>query len=619
LSAHSNIAASSRLDDSSTGTTSLPAVVWSEIGRCIDRLEALGVLSVATAAELRQKALEQRFDLVVAGQFKRGKTSLINALIGAELLPVAVVPLTSVITVLSYGPKVTATIVYESGERHPIPVDALAAYVTERGNPNNEKRVREAHVTCPSRWLVGGIRLIDTPGVGSVYESNTDVTQRFLPQSDAVLFVLSVDQPLSAAECEFLASIRPYAQRIFFLLNKADLLNEEELRESMDFTRGALRSVLGVEPALFAVSARLGLQSGASGSIPARSGMDRFCDALDAFLLNEKGRVLALAVARRLARAIDEARFVAELELHSLTEPLGVLARKADHFRAKQEEMRKAREDLDVLLGQDASRSLLVPLERSLAQCKDVLRRDVLQALEACYAKSSGRRSREIHQLLDDEAIRTIREGFDRWQREQSESIDHAFAAFCARHVERVDRIVDKLYRFAGDLFDVAAPARTGATFHEIESHFYYQFWSEPPALRTLSFALLHALPRFVGARLILDCVRARALELIDMQSGRLRYDFSRRIDAGITQFRAAMSSRTDAAVAAIEKGIDKALDLRRAGEADAKSRGDMVNAQLRALHEAEHDLAAAIARSGIEDAAVSPPATTAASCHAVG
>ena len=601
------------------GTTALAAVVWSEIGRCIDRLEALGVLSIAMAAELRQKALEQRFDLVVAGQFKRGKTSLINALIGAELLPVAVVPLTSVITVLSYGPKVTATIVYESGERRPIPLDTLGAYVTERGNPNNEKRVREAHVTCPSRWLVGGIRLIDTPGVGSVYESNTDIARRFLPQSDAVLFVLSVDQPLSAAECEFLASIRPYAQRIFFLLNKADLLTEEELRESLDFTRCALRSVLGAEPVLFAVSARLGSKSGASASIPPRSGMDRFCDALDAFLLKEKGRVLALSVARRLARAIDEARFVAQLELHSLTQPLDVLARKADHFRTKQEEMRRAREDLDVLLGQDASRSLLAPLERSLAQCKEGLRGDVVQALEACYARSKGRRSRELHRLLEDEAIRTIREGFDRWQREQSETIDRAFAAFCARCAERVDRIVDELYRFAADLFDVASPARTGARFHEIESHFYYQFWSEPPALRTLSFALLHALPRFVGARLILERVRARALELVHMQSGRLRYDFSRRVDAALTQFRAAMSSRTDAAVAAIETGIAKALDLRRAGEADAQSRGDTVSAQLRALHEADHDLAAAIACSRIEDAAAPAHTPSAATCHALG
>ena len=618
MSADPSTAIVCRFDDRTTPSMRVAAAIWSELRHYIDDLAALGVLSAATAEELRLKAVEQRFNLVVAGQFKRGKTSLVNALIGAELLPVSVVPLTSVITVLSHGPEVSATIVYESGERRAISPDALDAYVTERGNPGNEKHVREAQVTCPSRWLVGGIRLIDTPGVGSVYTSNTDVAQRFLPQSDAVLFVLSVDQPLSAAEREFVASIRAYAPRIFFLLNKADLVSESELRESVDFTRSALRSALAAEPALFAVSARRPLQFAKDAWADARSGMDRFCEALDAFLLNDKGRVLALSVARRLARSIDEARFAAELELRSLAEPLETLARKAEHFQNKQGELLGTGNDLGVLLGQDAGRSLLAPLERSLMQCKEHLQHDVARAVDACYVRSKERPSRELHRLLEEEAIRTIREGFDQWQREQSDVIDDVFAAFCARHAERVDRAVDELYQFAADLFDVVSPARAAAGFHEVESHFHYQFWSEPPALRTLSLAFLHALPRMVGARLILDQVRTRAFELIDMQSGRLRYDFSRRVDEALAQFRASMTSRIDAAVAGIEAGIDMAIALRRAGEAEAQSRRSVLEERLRALQELDRNLALAAANSGLEEPSTSRVPAAAAACHAM-
>ena len=147
-------------------------------------------------AALCQRVESDVFNLVAVGEFKRGKSSVLNALIGMDILPVGVVPLTAIATIVSHGEQVTVEVAFDNGERRSVAPQALADYVTEKGNPHNSRGVQEVYVTCPSPWLASGVRLIDTPGIGSVYRHNSEVTYRFLPHADAVLFLLSADQPV---------------------------------------------------------------------------------------------------------------------------------------------------------------------------------------------------------------------------------------------------------------------------------------------------------------------------------------------------------------------------------------------------------------------------------------
>lgn len=152
------------------------------------------------AAEAAERIEQNRLFLVVLGQFKRGKSSLINALIGDDLLPTAAVPLTSVVTKIVHGPQKQAVISFRDGSRQEVPAASLSHYITEEGNPQNEKQVEAAEVSHPSPYLAKGLVIVDTPGVGSLYRHNTEVTYSFLPNADAVIFVLSADQPLSEGE-----------------------------------------------------------------------------------------------------------------------------------------------------------------------------------------------------------------------------------------------------------------------------------------------------------------------------------------------------------------------------------------------------------------------------------
>jgi GTP-binding protein EngB required for normal cell division/uncharacterized protein (DUF1778 family) len=279
--------------------------------------------------ELMVKLAEDRFTLAVLGQFKRGKSSLMNAIIGRELLPTGVLPLTSAITVLKFGPT-ERLVIERDGLQWPevLPVAQLEDYVTEHGNPGNQKRIKTATVEVPLRFLRRGLEFVDTPGVDSAIVANTATTYAFIPHCDAVLFVTSVDTPLTGAELEFLETIRQHVHKIFFVVNKIDLLAEAERREVLDFVAKSLHRQMGTnEVRLFALSCKLALAGNADSGLPALQ------EELGRFLSDEKTETFLTAIAERALRLTeietDDARLPAIRNhlrefLHLPVEPVGV-------------------------------------------------------------------------------------------------------------------------------------------------------------------------------------------------------------------------------------------------------------------------------------------------------
>lgn len=195
--------------------------------------------------ESGERLVLEQFTLVILGEFKRGESTFINALLGKHLLPTAIVPLTAIPTVIQYGSPLAAYVVYLDDVKKEIPAGEIADYVTEKGNPKNIKNLREVRIACPSDFLRQGVIMVDTPGVGSVYQHNTDTAYAYLPHADAAIFIISVDAPLSKIEIDYLKDISRYANRLFFILNKIDIASPEDVAEALDFTRETLRASLG--------------------------------------------------------------------------------------------------------------------------------------------------------------------------------------------------------------------------------------------------------------------------------------------------------------------------------------------------------------------------------------
>jgi GTPase Era involved in 16S rRNA processing len=135
-------------------------------------------------------------------------------------------------------------LMFYDGNKTTISRNQLEEYVTERGNPSNEKNVKHVEVSYPSGYLKDGVFIIDTPGVGSTFENNTEMTYDYLPRVDAALFLLAVDSPISQSEIAFLADVKDYVEKIFFVQNKIDYMNEEERKESMAFSKEVIEKAL---------------------------------------------------------------------------------------------------------------------------------------------------------------------------------------------------------------------------------------------------------------------------------------------------------------------------------------------------------------------------------------
>ncbi len=267
--------------------------------------------------ELMAKLAEDRFTLAVVGQFKRGKSSLMNAIIGQDLLPTGVLPLTSAITVLRYGPGEKLTIHrHRSSLAEEAPVGRLADYVTEQGNPSNIKDVAKAVLEVPLPFLRGGLEFVDTPGIGSAIEANTLTTYSFLPKSDAVIFVTSADTPLTRVEIDFLNRIRDHVRKIFFVVNKIDLAGDKERDEVLRFVQTTLENETGSDDIrLFPISSALALAAKQQGDSSgyASSGIGVFEEELSKFLSTEKSATFLGAILDKVSRL--QARTAKQVEL----------------------------------------------------------------------------------------------------------------------------------------------------------------------------------------------------------------------------------------------------------------------------------------------------------------
>jgi GTPase Era involved in 16S rRNA processing len=265
------------------------------------------------------KLAEDRFTLAVLGQFKRGKSSLMNAIIGEELLPTGVLPLTSAITILKYGPS-KRLVVHRENALYPaeLPVTELAGYVTEKENPHNQKKVIAAYVELPVAFLRYGIEFVDTPGVGSSISENTETTYKFLPECDAVLFVTGMDSPMTHPELQLLQMIRNYAERIFFVVNKIDLVAENEQEEILSFVSQTIREAIGSkEIKLYPVSSKLALQARITGNerLYEHSRLNLLEEALASFLTKEKASAFLAAISQKALRLLHH-----EMSQHIFTE-----------------------------------------------------------------------------------------------------------------------------------------------------------------------------------------------------------------------------------------------------------------------------------------------------------
>ena len=242
------------------------------------------------------KLRDERFHLVVLGEFNHGKSTFVNALLGARVLPMGITPTTATINLVTHDEAPRARAVMRSGEVLQLTPVEVEEWVTVEGGRAAE--VSHVEVGYPAEILRGNVVLVDTPGVNDLNEQRAEVTYGYVPRADAVIFLLDAGQALKDSEREFLSShvLEGTRDRLVFILGKTDLLGPDERAAVEAYVRRGLQKLVP-EPVLFPLSARAELDGDR-----AASGFDPLLEYLQGFLARDRGRVLLDNAAVDVAR-----------------------------------------------------------------------------------------------------------------------------------------------------------------------------------------------------------------------------------------------------------------------------------------------------------------------------
>ena len=199
---------------------------------------------------------DKTLDIAVVGRFKAGKSSFLNHFLGHRLLPVGVIPVTTVVTTIGFGPEEKATVHFLDDAAKQIDISEVHSFVDERENPGNSKDVLSVSIELPELARMRSLRFVDLPGLESALAHNTQAVLHWLPKVGVALVAISVDPPLSQQDIELLRSVRRYTPHVAILLTKIDLLSDRELQEVTSFILDRLAQVFGSTVNLYPYSVR---------------------------------------------------------------------------------------------------------------------------------------------------------------------------------------------------------------------------------------------------------------------------------------------------------------------------------------------------------------------------
>jgi GTP-binding protein EngB required for normal cell division len=493
------------------------------------------------AVRLATRLKTHRFRLALLGEFKRGKSTLGNALIGAPILPVGVIPTTAVPTLVRHGETPSARVHLRSGETRPIALSEVAAFSTEKENPENARNVASVEATIPAD-LLRCVDLLDTPGTGSIHRHNTETALAELGEIDAAVVVLAADQPISDAEIEFLAHLRRHVVRFFFVLNRADLVSPADLAESVEFVRAHLIRRGFPDPEIFPLSARNALRRAEDEDF------ERFRLALERFLREDREEARIGSIRHALARLVSEELFelrladdAGRLEEQARRRSVALLQEAVERVRARRNDRRAIMKDrFDRLLG---SYDDAFAIFKKGTLCE--IPQEVAAAGARLLSLPNRDYDRDLRRIVDVHSAERFRAFIDEAARAFAEGL--AEIALVVR--EETEELNQKLYQALGAAFHLATPLRSAEPALPEGARFDFSTIDVRCQLEaTTDFLVLRA-PRAVARRLLRRRAAGQAELFYERNGGRVRFDLLTRGESHLQRsFAAAVEAEDELA-----------------------------------------------------------------------
>lgn len=523
--------------------------------------------------ELTRRLREDRLRVLVVGEAKRGKSTVVNALLGRAVLPTGVTPLTAVATTVAYGVPEQVSAQTVEGHRETLALAALPDVVTEAGNPHNRRGLARVVVQLDAALLAEGIELVDTPGTGSVFAHNTAAARQALETMDAAIFVLTGDPPISDAERELLAQVRGASVATFVVLNKIDRLDAAERIAAVAFTE----QVVGPGVRVYPCSARSALAraTGADDShvdndAAQPDGFAAFVTDFTAYLRQDRERGLLRSLTRQAADWVGGLRDEVRVTRRADELRAGQDAARVEAFRGELGAVEQRRREAADLIQVQAGH-LLEALNTAAAAAVASATAQILARLDE-LASGQPVSAAEIYQLGRDAALSEATVLVECWRAQQADVLQRGIDLLDERLRTGLERDLAAVRDAARTLLgtELALPA-AGVRF-AVDPRFHYA----PPApegpTEAVVAAVRHHLPGRLGRERAVACVRAEAAELADRMVGRARGDLQYRLTETARAAASAIAERYTQCAVHLSSALDAAQRLRSLSQAEAQA-----------------------------------------------
>ncbi|MGH8149029.1 MAG: dynamin family protein [Steroidobacteraceae bacterium] len=331
-------------------------------------IAAHGLAELRTPLEvLVDRAARPRFEIAVFGRVSAGKSSLLNWWLGQPWLPTGITPVTAVPTYIEHGDTARAHIERARGPPIDIPAAEVAPYITEQGHRGAAERIVSVRIEAPSERLEGGIRLVDTPGLGSVATAGVARTLEYLPQCDLGILLMEAGAPVAPDDLDVARALLHGGSEALLVLSKADRLGGPELEQSVAYVKSVFESELSTTFDVRPVSVAAGHTALA----------ERWFEELLAPRLASHAETAAEALKRKTAVLKESVAALLEIRLRKSPEDLA-----PDTAAPAHERIAQVRADLERV------RSELLDLRPRAAHLADALAECAAQTLARSWSEA---------------------------------------------------------------------------------------------------------------------------------------------------------------------------------------------------------------------------------------
>lgn len=531
----------------------------------LDRPTANQRLLLDQLGQQAQRLSSSTFQLAVVGQFKRGKSTLLNALVGRPLLSAGILPLTAVPTFILRSSKPFVRLKYLKGaveEAHSNNFEemgqVITAATTEESNPHNVKGIERVEVGLPSDDWFADVVLIDTPGIGSTHVHNTATAHAVLPECDAALFVLSVDPPITEVELEYLTAVCQNVSRVIVVLNKIDLVDPADEREVVRFLSTVLsqRASPQLEQQIFPVSARsaLAAKQAGDGYLLEASGLPALTQHIRSSLVDRKRIHLEASIEKKIRHILAGLEADAAFSARALAMPLAELDEKIRLFEDAASGFTRERANLEDLLSGEWRRAI----KKLHSLCEDAKER-IDRCLDTVLA-DAGTLS-ELQSSIQS----TMSASFDGEFQSIGSAIDKDVAAAIAVHRERYRTLTDRVCRTAAALMNIPFPPLAEEEWLEIRREPYWIGQAKVENLTSITFDLLaRVLPIPLRERRRRKKLRDAVRNAVIRNISDLRWTMQQNIDDSFRRLLSASNNAVDGSISSTREALTVAREKRR-------------------------------------------------------